>query len=73
MNEESHAKRKREAELGQLTSAALSDLLTAAGWELTGLHRKQDRVQALLHLEGYAVQEEILGPLGMRPLEPLAG
>jgi len=65
------ARRKRAVVLGQLTSRALSDLLTAAGYELTGLHRKQDKVQAILHLEGFAVMPEILADLGLARLEPV--
>lgn len=64
MNEAYRAKSLRAAELNQdYTSEQLDDLLTAAGWQLTGRHRKQDKVQALLHLEGHKVQPEILAPL----------
>lgn len=71
MNEEALAKWKRAAELGQLTSTALSDLLTAAGWRLAGRNWKQDKVQAILHLEGFEVQEEIVKDLGMERLDPV--
>ena len=71
MNEAYRAKMRRSAELGSLTSAALGDMLTAAGWKLTGRDRKQDRVQAILHLEKHEVQEAILKPLGMERLEPV--
>lgn len=61
----------RQCELNQnCTSDQLSDLLAAAGWELTGRKRKQDKVQAILHLEGYDVLPQILEPLGLVQLEP---
>ena len=69
MSKAYQTKSNRAAELGSLTSAALSDMLTAAGWTLTGMHRKQDKVQAILHLEGYDVLPEIVEQIGMVKLE----
>lgn len=61
----------RKATLNQnYTSEQLSDLLAAAGWELTGRKRKQDKVQAILHLEGYVVLPAIVDSLGLVQLEP---
>ncbi len=71
MSEARPTKSHRAAELGSLTSVALSDMLTAAGWTLAGMHRKQDKVQALLHLEGYDVLPEIVAQLGLVKLEPV--
>ena len=72
-SEEYRSLSHRAAELGQLTSAGLSDLLTAAGWRLTGRNWKQDKVQAIMHLEGLAVQAEIVKSLGLVKLEPVTG
>ena len=60
-----HDKRKRAAELGQLTSQALGKQLAAAGYRLTGRRRKQDKVSALLHLEGFPISPEIVTDLGL--------
>lgn len=71
MNEELRAKQRRQSELSQLKSATLGDLITAAGYQLAGMHRKQDKVSALLHIEGYAVAGEIVADLGIVRLEPV--
>lgn len=73
MSEEHRAKSRRAAELGSLTSVQLSDMLTAAGWQLTNpaRQRKQDKVQALLHLERYDVLPEIVESLMLVRLEPV--
>lgn len=71
MGNKSRVKQHRAAELGSLTSVALSDMLAAAGWTLAGMHRKQDKVQAILYLEGYDVLPEIVEQIGMERLEPV--
>jgi hypothetical protein len=63
---------KRQAELGALTSLALSSQLAAAGWRLTKRCRKQDKVSALLHLEGFPLLPDILADLGLEKLVPVA-
>lgn len=59
--------------MNTLTSVALSDLLTAQGYALTNpaRRRKQDKVQAILHLEEYDVPTEIVESLGLVRLEPV--
>ena len=72
--EEAYLKQsRRAAELGMFRSADLSDMLTAAGWQLTNpaRQRKQDKVRALLHLEEYDVLPEIVESLGLARLEPV--
>jgi len=71
MNEQAYAKQHRRSELSQLTSAALGDLITAAGYQLMGMHRKQDKVSALLHIEGFAVAAAIVADLKLVRLETI--
>lgn len=59
---------RRQAQLGAFTSKQLKDMLVAKGYELRGRDRKQDRVLALMHLEGVEVDEEILAQLQVTPL-----
>lgn len=62
---------RRQAQLGGFTSKQLGDLLTAKGYVLRGRDRKQDRVLALMHLEGIEVDEELLKSLQVTALEPV--
>ena len=55
-----------------LTSLALGSQLAAAGWQLTKRCRKQDKVSALLHLEGFSTLPDILADLGLEKLVPVA-
>lgn len=73
MNEAYLTQSHRAAELGSLTSVQLSDMLTAAGYALTNpaRQRKQDKVQAILHLEEYDVLPEIVESLGLARLGPV--
>lgn len=62
---------RRQAQLGGFTSKQLGDMLTAKGYELRGRDRKQDRVLALMHLEGVEVNEKLMEPLQLTRLEPV--
>lgn len=63
------AAHRRQVELGQtFNSLELGKRLAAEGWQLTGRKRKQDKVQAILYLEGFPVDEVIFQSLGLVPL-----
>lgn len=71
MNEDAHAKRRREAELDQMTSAQLADLVTAMGWGMMGRQNKANRRAAVLHLEQHQVAQSIVDDLKLVRLEPV--
>ena len=73
LNEEAHAKRRREAALDAMSSQALGDLLTAMGWGMRGRGNKANRRAAILHLEGHKVAACIVDELGLVRLEPVGG
>ncbi len=71
MNEEAHAKRRREAELDALTSNQLRDVLIAMGWDVGCRRNKAAYRNALLHLEKHPVAECIVRDLKLVKLEIL--
>lgn len=63
----------RQAELGGFKSVELAAMLRERGWRCGGRDRKQDRVMALMHLEGFKVDEGILAGLKLEPVGDCVG
>lgn len=71
MNEEDRAKFHRSAQLEEMTSKQLGDVITAMGWTMGARQNKTNRKLAILHLEKHPVGELVVKSLKLRPLEPV--
>ena len=60
---------QRHGELCVLTSKQLGEMLTNKGYRLAQLNRKQDKVAALLFLEGWPVVQEVVAQIGIERLD----
>lgn len=60
---------QRHGELCMMTSQALGEMLAKRGYRLTLLKRKQDKVAALLFLEGWPAVKEVVEQIGIERLD----
>jgi hypothetical protein len=60
---------QRHGELCLRTSKQLGEMLQAKGYQLTRLKRKQDKVAALLFLEGWPVVMDVIDQIGVERLD----
>lgn len=60
---------QRHGELCLRTSQQLGEMLGQKGYRLTRLKRKQDKVAALLFLEGWPVVQEVVEQIGIERLD----
>ena len=63
------ARVQRHGELCMMTSKALGEMLEKKGCRLTQLNRKQDKVAALLFLEGWPVVQAVVDQIGIERLD----
>lgn len=71
MNEEDRAKFHRSAQLEEMTSKQLGDVITAMGWQMGARQNKTNRKLAILHLEKHPVAKSIVDDLKLVRLEPV--
>lgn len=68
MDEASRDKWHRESQLDALTSVELGQMIADRGYRMGARQNKTNRKFAVLHLEKYAVTEEVVIRLKLEPI-----